>query len=82
MLRKLAGNAGTLPNNYLVSKGADFQVEENIFACGGFADVRRGVLFKKVVAVKTIRMAQDSNLPKIRKVCTASSVRSRSWRDH
>ena len=74
MLRRLVGNTGRLPDNYLISKGPDFQVEETIFACGGFADVRRGIFTDKVVAVKTIRVAQDSNFPKIRKVGTLISV--------
>ena len=78
MLRKLVGNTGQLPDNYLVSKDADYQVEERIFAHGGFADVRKGRLAKKVVAVKTIRWAQDSNMSKIRKVSTVTDVRSGS----
>lgn len=68
MLRKLAGNTGRLPDSYLVGEDTDYQVEERHFACGGFADIRRGKLAKKVVAVKTIRMAQDSDMSKIRKV--------------
>jgi len=75
MLRKLAGNAGRVPDSYLVSKGADYQVEKRIFACGGFADIRKGKLSKKVVAVKTIRTAQDSDMSKIRKVGTLADVR-------
>lgn len=69
MLRKLAGITGRLPYSYLVGQGADFQVEETIFACGGFADVRKGTLDRRPVAVKTIRIAQDKNISKIRKVC-------------
>jgi len=75
MLRKLAGSTGQLPDSYLVSDGADYQVEKRIFACGGFADVRRGRLAKKSVAVKTIRTAQDSDMPKIRKVGTVMVIR-------
>ena len=77
MLRRLAGNHSRLPKNYLVTKGADFRVEENIFACGGFADVRKGIMVGKAVAVKTIRMAQDKNLTKIRKVGTLIDIQSR-----
>ena len=77
VLRKLAGNTGRLPDSYLVSNGADYQVEERIFACGGFADVRKGILNKKVVAVKTIRLAQDSDLPKVRKVGIIVRIRFR-----
>jgi hypothetical protein len=68
MLRKLAGNTAQLPYSYLVSQDADYRVEETIFACGGFADVRRGTLAKRPVAVKTIRIAQDRDVSKIRKV--------------
>jgi len=79
MLRKLAGNAGQVPDSYLVGKGVDYQVEKRIFACGGFADVRRGKLAKKVVAVKTIRTAQDSDMSKIRKVGTIVDVQPRFY---
>jgi len=82
MLRKLAGNTGQVPDSYLVEKGADYQVEKRIFACGGFADVRRGRLAKKVVAVKTIRTALDSNTSKIRKVGTIADVQPRSTDVH
>ena len=81
MLRRLAGSTGRLPDSYLVNKGAGFHVEDAIFACGGFADVRKGILANKAVAVKTIRVAQDSNFPKIRKVGTLISVRFRSCQD-
>ena len=81
VLRKLAGRTGQLPDNYLVSKGASFQVEEPIFACGEFADVRMGILGDKAVAVKTVRMAQDSNFSKTRKVGTLTSVRLRFIQD-
>jgi len=81
MLRKFAGKTGRLPDNYLVSKGTGFQVEETNFACGGFADVRRGILTDKAVAVKTIRVAQDSNFSKIRKVGALTSARFSFCRD-
>jgi len=74
ILRKLAGNTGQLPDSYLVSGDADYQVEERIFACGGFADVRKGTLAKKPVAVKTIRIAQDRDISKIRKDFCKESV--------
>ena len=68
MLRKLAGKTGQLPESYLISRDADYHVEEQIFARGGFADVRKGTLAKRVVAVKTIRIAQDKDASKIQKV--------------
>jgi len=77
VLRKLAGKNGRLPNNYLVHKDADYQVEERIFACGGFADVRKGVLAKNLVAVKTIRVAQDSDMSRIRKVGIIVNIQSK-----
>ena len=79
MLRKLAGSTGRVPDSFLVSKGDDYQVEKGIFACGGFADVRRGKLSKKVVAVKTIRTAQDSDMSKIRKVGTIVDVQPKFY---
>ena len=77
MLRKLAGKTGRLPDDYLVNKGAGYQVEERAFAGGGFAEVRKGKLAKKVVAVKTIRTAQQSDMSKIRRVSTIVCVWSR-----
>jgi hypothetical protein len=68
LLRKLAGNTGQLPDSYLIRKDGDYKVEERIFACGGFADVRKGRLANRTVAVKTIRIAQDMDIFKIRKV--------------
>ena len=76
MLRKLAGKTGQVPDSYLVGQDVDYQVEKTIFACGGFADVRRGRLAGKTVAVKTIRTALDSDLSKIRKVGIIAGVRS------
>lgn len=81
VLRKLAGKTGQLPDNYLVNKGAGFQVEETNFTCGGFVDVRMGILVDKAVAVKTIHVAQDSNFSKTRKVSTLTSVRFRFIQD-
>ena len=76
MLRRLAGNTGQLPNNYFVSRGADYHVEKRIFACGRFADVRRGTLAKKAVAVKTIRVAQDMDVTETRKVSFTANILS------
>ncbi|KAF9781213.1 kinase-like domain-containing protein [Thelephora terrestris] len=64
MLRKLAGKTGQLPGSYLLNKDAGYQVEEMPFACGGFADVRKGKLGNRAVAVKTIRVSQDKDISK------------------
>lgn len=74
LLRKLVANTGQLPVSYSVNNGARFRVEEKIFACGGFADVRKGKLNKRTVAVKTIRIAQDTNITKIRKDFSQEAV--------
>ena len=68
MLRKLAENTGRVPDSYLIDRDAVYHVEEKLFASGGFADVRKGRLGKKEVAVKTIRIAPDMNVSKIRRV--------------
>ena len=75
LLRKLSAHTGKLPDCYLVEKGPGFQVEKPIFAAGGFADVRRGKLAGKKVAIKTIRMAQDQDLLNVRKVGTIINAR-------
>ena len=79
MLHELAGNVGQLPDSYVVSKGANYQVEKRVFACGAFADIRRGKFAERAVAVKTIRMAQNSDVSKIRKVGTIVDVLSRFY---
>ena len=76
VLRKLAGNTGKLPYSYSLGKRADYQVG-SIFASGGFADVRKGTLAKKPVAVKTIRIMQDMDISKVRKV--GFIMRASSW---
>ena len=73
LLRKLAANTGQLPVSYSVNKRAHFRVEERVYASGGFADVRKGKLNKRAVAVKTIRIAQDSDITKVQKVSATMS---------
>jgi hypothetical protein len=68
LLRKLAVNAGRIPDRHLIRENTDYTVAERIFACGGFADVRRGGLANGTVAVKTIRITQGMDVSKIRKV--------------
>ena len=68
MLRSLAYNAGQVPNRYKINRNLTFDVDPVAFASGGFSDVRRGTLGDKLVAVKVLRMAQDSNVVELQKV--------------
>jgi len=44
------------------------EVEDRILASGGFADVRCGRYMGHLVAVKTLRVAEQDDFAKIRKV--------------
>ena len=68
MLRSLAYNASQVPNRYKIDRSLDFDVDPTAFASGGFSDVRRGKLGDQLVAVKILRMAQDSNVVELQKV--------------
>lgn len=77
VLRKLAANTRQVPESYLVGRWTRFTVHEEIIAGGGFADVREGRLGKRSVAVKTIRVSQETDIDKVHKVrnlvgCSAS----------
>ena len=54
------------------------EVSDKILGSGGFADVRCGVFAAHPVAVKTMRIAAQDNLDKIRKV-SASDIFSATW---
>ena len=72
-LRRLAGTHGRLPDSMMVTE--KIEVEEEILASGGFADVRRGRYLGRLVAVKTLRVAAQDDLPKIRKVSINGTLR-------
>ncbi|KAF9646448.1 kinase-like protein [Thelephora ganbajun] len=61
VLRSLAYNACQVPNSYKINRSLDFDIDSVAFASGGFSDVWRGNLGGQPVAVKVMRMAQDSN---------------------
>ena len=44
------------------------EVSDNVFASGGFADVRTGTHLGALVAVKTMRVNEQDGFTKIRKV--------------
>ena len=74
------------------------EVEDKILASGGFADVRRGKYMGHLVAVKALRVAEQDDFAKIRKVtindispplekrshplCTSNSARRSSFGAH
>ena len=55
----------------------EIEVQKQIFASGGFADVRSGTYKGHLVAVKTLRVAEIDDLRKIRKV-SAGNITSYS----
>jgi serine/threonine protein kinase len=65
-LRRLAGFHGRLPDSMVITE--KIEVEDMILASGGFADVRRGRYVGHLVAVKTLRVAEQDDFLKIRKV--------------
>ena len=68
LLRKLAGASCQVPKSYLIGKSTRYKVKNEVYACGGFADIREGRLGKKVVAVKTLRKSQETAVDVLHKV--------------
>jgi len=71
-LRRLAGIHGRLPDSMMITE--KIEVEDQILANGGFADVRIGRYMGHLVAVKTMRVAEQDDTLKIRKVSASSFV--------
>ena len=67
-LRRLAQHHGRLPDSMMLTER--IEVSDQIIAPGGFADVRTEVFKGRVVAVKTTRVTERDNFPKIKKVKT------------
>jgi len=65
-LRRLSGYYGRLPDSMVITDKID--VDDNILASGGFADIRCGTWKGQLVAVKTVRLAARDDHRKIRKV--------------
>jgi hypothetical protein len=62
----LAGHCGRLPDSVIITE--KIEVSEKILASGGFGDVRCGRYIGHLVAVKTLRVAAQDNLLRIREV--------------
>lgn len=68
LLRKLAGASRQVPKSYLIDKSTRYKVKNEVYARGGFADIREGRLGKKVVAVKTLQKSQETKVDTLHKV--------------
>ena len=55
----LARASRQVPKRYLVGTFTSCKVEERVIANGGYADIRKGRLKGKTVAVKTIRISLE-----------------------
>ena len=65
-LRRLAGQYGRLPDSMIITE--KIEVSNQVLASGGFADVRTGTYEGHLVAVKTIRVSEQVDFRKIRRV--------------
>ena len=66
-MRKLAYNSGQIPPRYQVNRNS-LSREAGVFANGTFADIRRGFLDNKAVAVRTLRIDLRTNNDESKKV--------------
>ena len=68
VLRSLAYDACQVPNRYRIDRNLAFDVAPTPFDGGGFAEIHRGRLGDRQVAVKVLRMAVNNDPYKTRKV--------------
>ena len=71
-MRKLAYGSAHIPASYQVSRQS-LSVEKISIGGGGFAEVRIGKLGDRAVAVRTLRITQQTNKTESTKVCVAST---------
>lgn len=76
LLWELAGASSQVPKSYLVGKLTSYKVKGGVVASGRLADIREGELGDKVVAVKTIRMSEETKVEVIHKVRNRTDVPS------
>ena len=67
-LRRLAGKHARLPDSMVITDKIDFSTPNQPHTSGGFADIKQGDYKGCNVAVKTLRVRQDDNFDKIRRV--------------
>jgi len=65
-LKRLAGIHGRLPDSMMITE--EIKVSDKIVASGGFADIRTGTYMGHLVALKTLRVKDEDDFLKIRKV--------------
>ena len=65
-LRRLAGAHGRFPDSMKITK--NIMISDKILASGGFSDVRTGMYMGRLVAVKTMRAAEQDDYLRLRKV--------------
>lgn len=66
-MRLLAYESGQVPPRYQVDPHA-LNVEATVIANGAYADVRKGRLGNRAVAIRTLRIDQRTNADNVRKV--------------
>ena len=71
-MRSLAYESSQVPSRYQVDPGT-LSVEGSVIASGAYADVRKGRLGDRTVAVRTLRISQQINLHDAQKVRVLSS---------
>ena len=70
-MRKLAYSSGQVPASYQIDRGS-LNMEMAVIACGAFADVRKGKLGERAVAIRTLRVDQQLDKSESEKVRGAS----------
>ena len=73
LTRRLARNSGKIPARYQVDRDS-LNREPTVIANGFFADVRKGKLGDKVVAVRILKVNRETSGDSSRKVCVVSTL--------
>jgi len=72
-IRTLAYNSGQVPPRYQVDRKSLSMETHAVIANGAFADVRKGRLGDKMVAVRTLRIDRQTDRDEAQKVCVVPS---------
>jgi hypothetical protein len=71
-MRKLAYTSGQVPASYQVDRKS-LRVGVTVIARGAFADVRKGMLVDRAVAIKTLEIDEQTDEAESEKVCARST---------
>lgn len=77
-MRVLAYNSGQVPPRYQVSRHS-LTRDVDVFASGAFAEVRKGSLNGRAVAIKTLRIDRNVGGKEPQQVGVVSDKRSRKY---